>query len=331
MKIDREKLYGELVEDILGRDIPMYNNLYIFVHNLVYGKIVGMCNTNNELRVGRHADDIMQIIQIRIVKKCEDSFFKPVDGKTEKTCEEFEKWCHTVAKNCFKTYYAKIVGKRGKNGENGATPAPKNDDPDNNGPVNGDQDISLSQDDNHDEEEVSATDEKRTGRPKKVSISDEGNDAPRVSGGYEKIENREFNRNKLKECFEVVLQLNSKPHIVLTWLCLSLMMLNLDMRKIDATHMLIKTISEMTLRGMMSVVMRLLSTYKIITVDDDWKEKQLKKLELFNEESGKKIGDMKYSDFFMMKGAEGSISDWFNKISGQIRKNVDPDWGCTKI
>ncbi len=324
----QEELYKELVEDILARDIPIYNNLYIFVHNLVYGKIVRKCNTNDVLRGGRHADDVMQLIQIRIVKKCEDRFFKPVDGKTDKTCLEFKKWCHAVANNCFRSYYNSQIGKKGNNGEQGV---PKEGDPDGDRPLDGNRDISLSTDDNYGDEETSATDETRKGRPKKVSIAEEGKNAPSVSGGYDKIETLECNRSKLKECFEVVLDIRSGPHIVMTWLFLSSLIINLDMRKKDATHLLIKTAEELTLREMLVVVLRMMSVHKLIDVDENWKEKQLKKLETVDSESGKMIGNMKYSDFYMKKGAEASVSDWFNKISRQITKRVDPDWGHTQV
>ena len=48
--------------------------------------------------------------------------------------------------------------------------------------------------------------------------------------------------------------------------------------------------------------------------------KQMEKLEAVDKKTGKKIGEMRYEEFYMSKGPEMSISDWINRVNEQIKK-----------
>lgn len=272
MPFDENKLYSDLVADVCARDYPQYDKLVIFVHNFLIGTVKKWCSSSSFLSGASHDEDVMQEIQIKIIKNCESNFFRPVDGKTDKTCEEFKAWCYVLAKRCFISYYNKQKKYR--------------------------------------------EDEKNF-----LENADKGNGEiivePSPPEGHE---NREIYRERIRESFTVVLDLKSSPHIVLTWLSVSLFMVGYDMSKIESTHLLAEKFSEITLFEMFNIVVNLSSKFEWLDLDDEQIDRQKEKLDVIHKETGVKTGDMKYSDFYMTKGPEMSISDWINKVNKQIKK-----------
>ena len=205
MTFDEKQTYIQIVEDICGNDYPKYENLVIFVHNLLNKKVKSWCYNDSFLRGGMHEEDVMQEIQIRIIKKCEDYFFKPVDGKTDKTCDEFKAWCYRVAKNYFITYCVKRKNRK---------------------------EVEL-----------------------KLSIKcDDDFASSDFDSDVELCEKLDENRQELKKCFEIVLDLKSKPHIVLTWLSVSMYMIYTNSSKIEATHVIVEKFSGLTMDEMLRVI-----------------------------------------------------------------------------
>lgn len=272
MPFDENKLYSDLVADVCARDYPQYDNLVIFVHNFLIGTVKKWCNSSSFLSGASHDEDVMQEIQIKIIKNCESKFFKPVDGKTDKTCEEFKAWCYVLAKRCFISYYSKQKKYR--------------------------------DDENNFLENADRSDGEIIVEP----------------FPHETHENRENARERIRESFTAVLDLKSSPHIVLTWLSVSLFMVRCDLSKIESTHLLAEKFSEITLFEMFNIVVNLSSECDWLNLDDEQFDRQRGKLEVIHKETGIKTGDMKYSDFYMTKGPEMSISDWINKINKQIKK-----------
>lgn len=275
MPFDENQLYKALVCDICEKEYPEYENLVIFVHNLLNPLVKKWCYNDLVLRGGLHAEDVMQEIQIRVIKKCENYFFKPINGKTDKTCEEFKAWCIKVAKNYFITYCVKQKNRK---------------------------EVELDLSINVEEEQFFIEDSTLV-----------------------KQERTDERRRDLQKCFVVVLDLKSKPHIVLTWLSVSLFMIDYDVSKIESTHLLVKKFSELTLAEMFNIVIGLIEKIEWLQIEIKQIEKQRQKLETLDNMTGKKIGDMKYSDFYMNKGPEMSISDWINRVNSQIRKHINVD------
>lgn len=271
MAFDEKQTYIQIVEDICGNDYPKYDNLVIFVHNLLHKRVKRWCYNDLFLRGGMHEDDVMQEIQIRIIKKCEAYFFKPVDGKTEKNCDDFKAWCYRVAKNYFITYCVKRKNRKEVELE-----------------------LSIKCDDD-------------------LASSNFDLDV-------EASEETDANRQELKRCFEIVLDLKSKPHIVLTWLSVSLYMLYSNSSKIEATHMIVEKFSGLTLDEMLRVIIILSARCGWIELSERQCRKQMEKLEVVDKNTGKKIGEMRYEEFYMSKGPEMSISDWINRVNEQIKK-----------
>ena len=69
MPFDENQLYKALVCDICEKEYPEYENLVIFVHNLLNPLVKKWCYNDLVLRGGLHAEDVMQEIQIRVIKK----------------------------------------------------------------------------------------------------------------------------------------------------------------------------------------------------------------------------------------------------------------------
>ena len=260
---DEEKLYVELVEDLFGGEKPKYDNLVIFEHQILSGLVKGWCS-NRKIFDSEAHEDLMQLIQVRIIKKCEDGFFKPVNGKTVKTCEEFRRWSITVAKNCFRNYYDKLKPKSEK--------------------------------------------EKKT-------------------DGREFVDGGEIDlfavKSRLQKSFSVVFDLKLSPHIILTWVAVSLIVLTYDISRIKAKDVFIEKFSNMSLFKVFNIVIKLMSRLPWLVVDAEHIKKQYKKLEVIDEETGIKIGDMSYSEFYMKKGPDASVSDWINRVNTQIKKRID--------
>ena len=209
--------------------------------------------------------------KIKIMKKCEQYFFKPCCGKTEKSCEEFKAWCTVVARNYFLNYCVKPQKRK-------------------------EAEINLS------------------------CFRDDEPGSSSVAGSVELVENAIENRKNINKCFSIVMDLKSSPHIILTWLSASLVMLECDVSKINSTHVLVEKFSEITLFEMFDVVIKLIAKYDWIVFTEEQIALQREKLQTINKDTGVSFGDMKYRDFYMKKGPEMSISDWLNRVNSQIKK-----------
>ena len=272
MTVNENQLYSELVYDICSREVPKYDKLAVFLYDLLSNRVKSWCRDDSILSGGRHYEDIMHEIQIRIIKKCEFYFFKPVDGKTDKTYEEFKAWCIKVGKYYFYSYCVK----------------------------------------NNRKKEIA----------KALEINDESGYDP-IAESIDKKEKAENDRKKIKESFAVVLDLKSSPHIILTWLSVSLFMSMFDMTKIKSTHFLVEKFSERTLDEMFEFITRVILLLEWLDFDVTHLETQKKKLDVIHKDTGKRIGSMMYSEFYMKKGPEASISDWFNRVKDRIEKIIE--------
>lgn len=261
---DEKRLYEEMLYDLFGRDRPNYNSMACFVHKLLSPLVINWCVNTPLLRGGEHENDIMQLIQIRIYQKSERYFFKPVDGKTDKTCDEFKAWSRTVAKRCFLNYLESQKTKSEKN-------------------VQGTEYL-----------------------PEGYISSDDGD--------------TEENRESLNMCFNKVLSLKSKPHIVLSWMAISLFVILFDPNKIKATHSVVKICSKQTLSEMFEMILIMANKVKWLSFDQQKVTDFEKKLSVVDKTSGETFGEMKFEQFYMKKGPESSISDWYNKVSKSLKK-----------
>lgn len=274
MSFDEKKLYNDLVKEICNNDCPRYDSLVIFLDIFLSNKVKNWCYNNSVLRWGMQEQDVIQEIQIRIIKKCEEYFFKPQNGYTDKTCEEFKAWCYRVAKNYFLSYCIKQKNRK---------------------------EVELDLSIKFDTAQVNS----------KNTFDD-----------FTKQELLEDYSSNLKVCFSIVMDLKSSPHIVLTWLSVSMFMLECDASKIESTHMLIQKFGRLTLSEMFYIITSSIKRWGWDVFTEDQITDMEKKLRKINSKTGIPVGNMKYEDFYMTKGPEMSISDWVNRVNSQIRKQI---------
>lgn len=135
------------------------------------------------------------------------------------------------------------------------------------------------------------------------------------------IDASEYTIKRLNEAFKIVVESDSKVHIVLTWLAQMLIIASTDMNKIDANLVIEKVISPLTLDDMFLLILK---TAKIVP----WlqlEQSQIDRIKLRLNEKGNdnyRLGDYKYESFYMKKGPKASISDWVNRMNSQIEKKL---------
>lgn len=158
--------------------------------------------------------------------------------------------------------------------------------------------------DNYDDDSPDKTQEKTLIDPK-ASASD-------------RIEKRLESEYLISKSFELVFDLKNSPHIILTWLAVSLLLVTEDLERHEAIKLAHQKFDDATLYDMFCFIERSIEELGWLKVDARLLEKQKSRLEVINEENGFLIGESRYSDFYMNKGALYSMSDWVNRIDSQI-------------
>ena len=148
-------------------------------------------------------------------------------------------------------------------------------------------------------------------------------DSEEIEDVVERNESLEVDRNELIKVFLTVLSLNAKPHIIMTWLAVSLFMLSNNCNRIEATHAVADTFTNCNLYEMFDSIKKYIKKYSWLKITNDDMILILAKLQKVNADSGKITGEMKYGDFYMKKGPEMSISDWVNRVNEQILKRMN--------
>ena len=103
-------LLGDLITPLISADVlPNGFDALAAVAYKVLGKYIeNLCKNDMYLgKDGKHADDIMSEIQIRLIKKSVSGFFMR-DGVPNYSREEFIKWLFTVAKNVKRDYAERV-------------------------------------------------------------------------------------------------------------------------------------------------------------------------------------------------------------------------------
>ena len=102
-------------------------------------------------------------------------------------------------------------------------------------------------------------------------------------------------------------------------------MIYANSNKIEATHVIAEKFSALTMNEMLRMIIILSTRCGWIELTERQCRQQKEKLEAVDKNTGKKIGDMRYEEFYMNKGPEMSISDWINRVNAQIKKKMDAD------
>ncbi len=125
----------------------------------------------------------------------------------------------------------------------------------------------------------------------------------------------------LRAAFEAVLDMDIQVYKVLTWIAQAVLILSEDVSKIESNALLIERYENMTLEEMWASVRRCAQNIPWMKISKE-SEERLRKIFLLPFNESRRYGEMKYSDFYMKKGAKASISDWVNRINAGLRRKL---------
>ena len=124
---------------------------------------------------------------------------------------------------------------------------------------------------------------------------------------------------------------DSAIYITFTWLLRAIVLASCDMDvdkndgeydcvESKANGIVADTFGELTLNEIYAIILLESQTLPWMRFTDADNVRILEKL---NENRGEiAVGDMKYSDFFMKKGARSTISDWINRVNARTWRSV---------
>ena len=262
MEIITAEEFALVCSEILESPVPRFDALARVSYRVLGKYIENLCKNDVYLgRDGKHADDIMSEIQIRLIKKSVSGFFMR-DGIPNYSCEEFVKWLFTVAKNVKRDYAERI--------------------------------------------------RREEFRKNKLLQNEIENKITVSSSAYD----------RLRSAFETVMTSDSKVYKVLTWLTVMIIINRSNVTKIEATHRLVEMCGGMTLDEMYGLVARQSEHIGWMKLSAEAEAEMERRLNAIHK-SGKRMGDMVYSDFYMKKGPKATVSDWINRMNGYIEREGD--------
>ena len=124
----------------------------------------------------------------------------------------------------------------------------------------------------------------------------------------------------LRSAFAIVLGSDMQIYKVITWVAQAVMILSEGVSKIESNDLLIRRYESMTLDRMWEEIRRASAALPWLRVGKEDDLRVRKMLDAPFKENVR-YGDMRYSDFYMKKGAKASNSDWVNRINAVIRRN----------
>lgn len=137
-------------------------------------------------------------------------------------------------------------------------------------------------------------------------------------------DNAEDRIGKLKAAFDTVLNSKTKIYKKLTWLVQSLVVLNCDCTRIEAKDRVLEICEYKPLWEIYRVVLNSAAKIPWIEVTDAQHEKIMAAL-LKQYDESRCYGEVEYREFFMRyqgkPSGKKSISDWINRIDGEISRN----------
>lgn len=262
MKFFSGEEFNKIIEELIYSKPACYDTLLYVSRRTLFGSVCKWCSTDSALRGRQYEEDIMQEIQIKLIKKCITDFFKRND-ELNYDPDGFKRWLFKVAVNA-KNDFAKKA-RRIQFIESGEL----------------DEKIA----DNNNQDNI---------------ISDES-------------------LEKLNKAFKTVINADVRAYKVLTWLAQMIIIVNFNVTKIESNDIIEKKFDSMTLDSMLDLILVESKYISWLTLEQAQVDRLRKKLDKTNKATGKRMGDMRYSDFYMKKGAKASISDWINRMNNLIR------------
>lgn len=149
-------------------------------------------------------------------------------------------------------------------------------------------------------------------------------DIPATTPGPEEaVLKKIINNDKLKECVDTVLSSRNAVYKVLAWLSHRILVYKHGFTNIEANKVVIKSLRNATFFEIYNFVMDESRDIEWLTFTSEQKEKISNALS--KEVDGRAIGNHTLSEMFMVKGEDGTISDWRNRLDNLLRDNYGLD------
>lgn len=133
---------------------------------------------------------------------------------------------------------------------------------------------------------------------------------------------------RLKEAFSIVLSSDISVYKVLTWLAEFVFILDHNVDKIQANHLILEAFEEYTLFEMYDMLLRASRVIPWIELTEEQDQKIMAALR--KKHHGEVlVGEVKYRDFFMKQNGipsgKKSVSDWMNRMNDIIRRKEEEE------
>lgn len=152
---------------------------------------------------------------------------------------------------------------------------------------------------------------------------DEGfNDAPDKSDAFELSADMEYYIMGISKAVDMVFDLRTEPHMVLSWLAVSVVMLNGKYYRHEVGKVVDMYFGDKSLYEMFDYLIPNLKQLPWFNVSNERLKEQRAKLDVIHEETHKPVGEMRFCEFYQKKGGRASISEWFTRTSNQIIKKI---------
>ena len=285
MAVTYESLF-EAIKVELQKNPEDYTSLMLFAKKKFKNKVNRWCQ-QVETKVGSDMeDDLFQEICVDLCKGTKRRFFCKDDTPfdTTKTLYEFQAWTKTVGVNALKKFIAK----------NSFWDMIVFDNP-----------LGFSENPDEGDDEGSFVDTEDT------------------TDDFEATIERDYFSTKLSKAIRIVFDLKTEPHMVLSWLAVSIVIAAGAYERHEAGKVVDAFFKDDTLYEMFDYIIPLMKNLDWFKISDDELNEQRARLDAVHEKTGKPIGEMKFCEFYQKKGGRASISEWFTRTSGQVTKKID--------
>ena len=268
MRVFSDEEFEKMISE-LDCEKPQYTTLCIIAERVLRPSVVLWCS-GGVLKGRVEADDLMQDIHIKLIKKIVTGFLrhKKAVGRINRDPDWFNSWLFYVAKN----YTRDVV------------------------------------------DEV---------KRKNINTVDLDSiiDTPAVDDNYFPDEKVEHSREALTYAFNIVLNSDRSVYIVLTWIAQSLLVIRHNLKRPQATDLILTHLKKMRLFDMWKTLLAFSRKIPWMTINPEQRHRITSAL-CETLEDGRLLGDVKYEEFFMKTGEKKSISDWVNRIDTMIERRM---------
>ena len=136
------------------------------------------------------------------------------------------------------------------------------------------------------------------------------------------LEDRFIKIEAIAECMDTVICSGNSVYKIIAWLGHRILVYKRGLEDLDANRTLTELAEQKTLYDMYDAILGESDSIKWLCLSEAHKEKIEK--ELAKVVDGRVMGDRLFSEFYMSKGPESTISDWRNRIEEMLKKKC-PD------